>query len=123
MSSTILIIDDDHNLCTNLTTLLQSFNYNIHIANLGYDGLNKANSVFPDLIICDMMMPDLSGFEILRKLSENESTKKIPFFFLSAVADPREISKAYDLGASNYITKPFRAKPLLELINKTLLKE
>ncbi|HEX2912916.1 MAG TPA: response regulator [Chloroflexia bacterium] len=112
----ILVIEDDTYVRSNLLTLLEVENYECHGAENGLIGLQKVRELNPDLIICDVMMPELDGYEVLKNLRADTKIASIPFIFLSAKADKQAIDFAMKLGANDYVTKPFTRKELLSAI-------
>ncbi|WP_299124341.1 response regulator [uncultured Winogradskyella sp.] len=120
--TTILIIEDDAVLRDNTAELLELSNYNVITAPNGKVGVDMARKQLPDIIICDIMMPELDGYETLKTLSLNETTKYIPFIFLSAKTEHKDIRKGMDLGADDYITKPFSEDELISAIESRLAK-
>ena len=120
---TILLIEDDVTLRENTEELLElSGYYNVVTAANGKLGLEKAKETKPDIIVCDIMMPELDGYGVLEALSQNEETQFIPFIFLSAKTERGDIRKGMNLGADDYITKPFTEEELLEAIESRLAK-
>ncbi|MCH2034916.1 MAG: response regulator [Tenacibaculum sp.] len=120
---TILLIEDDITLRENTEELLElSGYYNVITAANGKLGVAKAIEELPDIIVCDIMMPELDGYGVLEALSQNESTQFIPFIFLSAKTERGDIRKGMNLGADDYITKPFTEEELLEAIESRLAK-
>jgi CheY-like chemotaxis protein len=85
-------------------------------------GIEKARELKPDLIVCDIMMPELDGYGVLYSLSKNPETAVIPFIFLSAKADKTDIRRGMTLGADDYITKPFDDMDLLQAVESRLKK-
>ena len=118
----ILLIKDNEAMRENTAEMLELANYEVVTAENGKVGMEKAKSVSPDLIICDIMMPELDGYGVLEALSQNESTQFIPFIFLSAKTERGDIRKGMNLGADDYITKPFTEEELLEAIESRLAK-
>ena len=119
---TILLIEDDAVLLENTAELLALSNYKVITAANGEIGVNQAKLNIPDIIICDIMMPVLNGYDVLETLSKNDNTKYIPFIFLSAMTERQDIRKGMNLGADDYITKPFSEDELLSAINSRLAK-
>ncbi len=115
MNKKILIIEDAKVIRENISTLLSEEGYKVFTANNGKDGLQKARENMPDLLLCDIKMPGMDGYEILEALSENDSTKSIPFIFLTAKVEKENISKGLSLGAVDYIFKPFDSDVLAEM--------
>jgi len=103
---TILITDDERFNLEILTDILSS-TYNIRIARNGARALELAKKILPDLILLDVVMPDMSGFELITKLKESELTVNIPVIFVTGLTDPIEEEKGLFLGAVDYIAKPF----------------
>lgn len=122
MSTKILVIEDNIDVRENLEELLQLSGYKVSTAENGKDGINKALEVIPDLILCDIMMPELDGYGVLRFLSNNVTTMNIPFIFLTAKAEKDDFRKGMGLGADDYITKPFDDVDLLDTIELRLKK-
>lgn len=112
----ILVIEDDLFIRENIYEVLELSGYNVFTASNGKEGLDLAFELTPDLIVCDIMMPLADGFEVKERLSLNPSTKNIPFIFLSAKTETKELSMGITLGADDYITKPFEIKDLLKSI-------
>jgi len=119
---TILIIEDDIALRENTAELLELSNYKVITAPNGKIGINKALKHVPDIIICDIMMPEVDGYGVLEKLSNHDKTSQIPFVFLSAKTEHKEIRKGMDLGADDYLTKPFDEEELLSAIESRIAK-
>ncbi len=118
----ILLIEDDTVLRENTAELLELSDFKVTTASDGKQGLKAAKTNSPDIIICDIMMPELDGYEVLASLSKNDKTKYIPFIFLSAKTEHEDIRKGMNLGADDYITKPFTEDELVSAINSRLAK-
>ncbi len=118
----ILIIEDDKNLLESLSEVLNEEGFEIFTACRGDAGLDLLNSVIPDLIICDVMMPGMDGYEVLEEISKNESLSTIPFVFLTARNERNDQRKAMDMGADDYLNKPFSLDELLSTIDIRLKK-
>lgn len=118
----ILIIEDDSVLRENTKELLELSNFRILCAENGKQGIDKAVEYIPDLILCDILMPVLDGYQVLEYLSNNPRTKNIPFLFISAKSDLKDIRFGMNLGADDYITKPFREEELINAINKRIFR-
>ena len=104
----ILLIEDDIVLRENTAELLELSGYKVETASNGRAGIEVAKKYLPNLIVCDIMMPELDGYGALESLSKNDSTKYIPFIFLSAKTERKDVRKGMDLGADDYITKPLQ---------------
>jgi len=118
----ILVIEDNEEMRDNICELLELSNYDAMDAADGKAGVKTAIANIPDLIICDIMMPVLDGYEVLYMLSKNPGTASIPFIFLSAKAEKEDFRKGMDLGADDYLTKPFEEIDLLGAIERRLKK-
>jgi len=118
----ILIIEDDEYVRLSLQDLLEENEFEVIAVSNGFQGVETARTLLPDLIICDIMMPGLDGLQVLRILSQNIKTAVIPFVFLTALSEMSDLRKAMALGANDYIIKPYDAPALLDTI-KTRLKK
>lgn len=120
---TILFIEDDTALRENLGKILSLNNYYPLLAETGIKGLQVAKKMLPDLIICDIMLPDIDGYQILSELSNNKETSTIPFIYLTAKAEMLDLLKGMNLGADDYLTKPLKTKEVLKAIRLRLDKK
>ena len=118
----ILLIEDDTSLRENVVELLELSGFKVLSASDGKIGVDMALRELPDLILCDIMMPELDGYGVLEQLSLNASTRHIPFIFVSAKTERKEVRKGMDLGADDYLTKPFEEDELLGAIQTRLDK-
>jgi len=116
----VLIIEDDVFIRENISEILELSGYRAITATNGNEGLFIALEQLPDLIICDIMMPYMDGYELKKHLSENEAAKNIPFIFLTAKTEIKEQHRGLSLGADDYITKPFEVKYLLKSVKDRL---
>ncbi|WP_179006719.1 response regulator [Winogradskyella forsetii] len=119
---TVLLIEDDTVLRENTAELLELSNYEVVTAANGQIGLEKAVLKKPDIIVCDIMMPVLDGYGVLEGLSKYNDTKFIPFIFLSAKTEHKDVRKGMDLGADDYITKPFTEDEIISAIKSRIAK-
>ena len=119
---TILIIEDDLALRENTSELLKLENYKVLTAPNGKVGIEKAKKSLPDIIVCDIMMPEVDGYGVLEAISMDSETQHIPFIFLSAKTEHKEIRRGMDMGADDYLTKPFEEEELLSAIESRLAK-
>ncbi len=117
----ILIVDDVSKNIQILGNILSQKNYQIAYAQNGEQALNICNRQDFDLILLDIMMPGLDGYEVCRRLKSNPATSEIPVIFLTAKADLDSIIKGFEIGGQDYITKPFNAAELLARVNNHLL--
>jgi len=122
MSSKILLIEDNNDMRENTAEILQLAHYQVFTARNGKEGVELAEKESPDLIVCDIMMPILDGYGVLHMLSKNERTAGIPFIFLTAKAERTDFRKGMEMGADDYITKPFDDIELLNAIESRLKK-
>lgn len=122
MSRRILIVEDDLEIRKNLSTILEMNGYDVIGAGNGSLGLQLALQYLPDLIISDVMMPELDGFEMLNELRKHEETLGIPFLFLTARIEKKDIREGMNLGADDFITKPFDMDDLLDAVNARIQK-
>ena len=118
----LLLIEDDATVRENTAELLELSNYEVVTARNGKMGIEKALEEKPDIIVCDIMMPEIDGYGVLQALSKDPETINIPFIFLSAKTEHKDIRKGMDLGADDYLTKPFEEDELLSAIESRLAK-
>ena len=123
MRKKILLIEDDQIVRENTAEILQLANYEVVTAENGKMGLEKANVFKPDLIICDILMPELDGYGVMQIAMRNEELQRIPIIFMSAKTKHEDIRKGMDLGASDYITKPFEESELLSAVATRLKRK
>lgn len=122
MKNKILIVEDNRDVRENLSELLTLSGYDTIVATNGKEGVEAALAHLPDLILCDIMMPEMDGYTVLRILSKNDTTSPIPFLFLSAKTELSDVRKGMTMGADDYITKPFDDVELLDTIEYRLKK-
>ncbi|MBU6340889.1 MAG: response regulator [Bacteroidetes bacterium] len=118
----ILIIEDNADVRENLAEILELGNYHTLTAENGKIGVEKALQELPDLILCDVMMPELDGFGVLHILGRNQKTADIPFVFLTAKSEKEDFRRGMSLGADDYIVKPFDDEQLMQTIEARLKK-
>ena len=123
MRKKILLIEDDQIVRDNTAEILQLANYEVLTAENGKTGLEKANVFKPDLIICDILMPELDGYGVMQIAMRNKDLQRIPIIFMSAKTKHEDIRKGMDLGASDYITKPFEESELLSAVATRLKRK
>ena len=122
MRNKILVIEDDIDLCQIIATFLKLSRYDVLTSNAGKLGIELAQENQPDLIICDIVMPELDGYGVLHHLSKDPVTANIPFIYLTCRTESADFRKAMNLGADDYITKPFDGVELLNVIELRLKK-
>ena len=120
--TTVLIIEDNDDIRESTREILELTGYQVYEAPEGKTGVELALKHLPDVILCDIMMPELDGFGVLFMLSKNQQTATIPFIFLTAKAERADMRKAMELGADDYLTKPFDDIELLNAIETRLKK-
>lgn len=118
----ILLIEDNPEMRDNTAEILELANFDVVTAQNGKEGVKLAQQVQPDLIICDIMMPELDGYGVLHMLSKDTQTGNIPFIFLTAKAEKGDYRKGMTMGADDYLTKPYDDIELLSAIDTRLKK-
>ena len=122
MKKTILIIEDEPEMRRNLATILRLEQFHPVVAENGRAGVEAALREKPDLILCDVMMPELDGYGVLRELRADAATKATPFIFLTAKGEKPDIRSGMNLGADDYLTKPVAKADLLDAISSRLTR-
>jgi len=120
MSKTILIVDDEAYIVTSLEYVMQSAGFEVAVAYDGEEALEKIAENVPALIILDLMMPKLDGFEVCQKIRENPLWKDIRIIILTAKGRDTERKKGMSLGADDYMTKPFSTRDILDRVKELL---
>jgi two-component system, sensor histidine kinase and response regulator len=118
--SRILVIDDQTIVLRNVGTMLELEGFEVLVADNGMDGLEKAHAVLPDLIICDIWMPEMNGLDVLRELKDDASTRDTAVIIITGIRDEQLIQQLMDEGANAYLSKPFSRDELLATIAKVL---
>jgi two-component system alkaline phosphatase synthesis response regulator PhoP len=118
----ILIAEDERDIRELIVITLQLSGFNVVDVPNGQEAVNKALEILPDLILMDVRMPKMTGYEACKALKENEKTREIPVVFLSAKGQEAEVSTGLDLGAEEYFLKPFAPDELTVKVNKILTK-
>jgi len=118
--SKLLIIEDEAQVRENIKEILELNGYTVLTAEGGLQALPLLKEHFPDLILCDVMMPGLSGHDVLSQVRQQDDIAAIPFVFLTAKADHRDLREGMNLGADDYLAKPFEAKDLLDAVRSRL---
>lgn len=122
MAKKVLIVDDELNIVTALEFLLQKSGYEVMAAQNGDEALKRVESFAPDLVLLDVMMPRISGYEVCRRMRERPEWKHIKIIMLSAKGREAEVSKGVSLGADLYVTKPFSNNELVGKIGELLAR-
>jgi len=120
MSKTILIVDDEAYIVTSLEYVMQSAGFEVAVAYDGVEALEKVAETVPALVILDLMMPKLDGFEVCEKIRENPLWKDIRIIILTAKGRDTERKKGMSLGADDYMTKPFSTRDILNRVKELL---
>ncbi len=115
--SNILLIDDSPDISA---LMLKSHGYNVNVARDGLARIEKATNEHPDLILLDIMMPNMDGYEVCTKLRAMPDMKEIPIIMLTAKDDPESVARCFDLGADSYIVKPFNLPTMVSKLNQFL---
>jgi CheY-like chemotaxis protein len=115
---TVLLIEDNNDIRENTCELLELEGYNVIVADNGVSGLTLAKAHHPDIILCDIMMPEANGYQVLNGLKNDPLIAATPFVFISSSVERKEVEAALGLGANGYIRKPFDAEELFETINR-----
>lgn len=118
----VLFIEDDTVVRENTAELLELADYEVVTASNGKSGVALAKQELPDIIVCDIMMPEMDGYGVLQELAKDPKTQQIPFIFLSAKTEHKDIRKGMDLGADDYLTKPFEEEELISAIESRMAK-
>ncbi len=118
-----MIIEDEDNIRETLEDVLSMQDYIVYSAANGVEGVSKAIELLPDLIICDIVMPELNGFEVIKQLKQNPLTFTIPFLFLTAKSERHERRYGMELGADDYITKPFQGDEIIRAVETRIAKQ
>ncbi len=120
MKKIILVIEDEHHISQLLKFILEKNGFGVLQCYNGRDGIECARMKNPSLIVLDVMMPNMDGFEVAKKLGSNNDTKSIPIIMLSSAAQFKDKVKGLESGAIDYILKPFDKNELIEKINKII---
>jgi DNA-binding response OmpR family regulator len=118
--STIMVVDDNQDMVDLIKAMLEAKGYGVQSANSGQEAFNLLEERKPDLIILDVMMPEMDGLEVLRRLKGAQETSSIPVIMLTALDKPEDKLAGYKMGADDYLTKPFKRIQLMTGINSLL---
>ena len=116
----ILVVDDDPYILMSLEFLMRKNGFDVMVARNGTEALDLVEKQIPDLVLLDIMMPDVDGYEICRYIKKSAKLKATRVVFISAKSKESDIQKSYELGASLYITKPFSTRELLKQVKELL---
>jgi len=121
MAKKILVVDDERHIVRLVEVNLQKAGYTVVTAYDGVEALLKVQSEHPDMVILDVMMPRMDGFEVLKKLQADAATRDIPVIMLTAKAQDADIFQGWSSGVSSYLTKPFNPRELLAFVERIFL--
>jgi len=116
----ILIIDDEPHMARLASYVLQTAGYDVLTAEDGRDGLEKLAQFKPDLVVCDITMPEMDGFEVVRTLRADPRWRHLPVIMLTARGQEQDVQRAQEVGANSYLTKPFSSRQLLGEVQRYL---
>lgn len=120
MTKKVLIVDDEENIVISMEFLIRQAGYELQIARNGEEALDKVGSFGPDLILLDVMMPKINGFEVCRRIRENPTWQAIKIIMLTAKGREVEVTKGLALGVNSYVIKPFSTKELMAEVKRIL---
>lgn len=116
----ILVVEDEKNIRETLVDILQIKGFEVHEADNGQVGLEKVKSVLPDLIISDIMMPVMDGFEMIKIIRKDDQVSHIPILVLSAKAELEDVQKGFNIGIDDYLLKPFDMSSAMHAIESLI---
>ena len=122
MGKRLLVIDDEVDIAETVKIRLEVNGYSVELAYDGLNGIDKAVKALPDLILLDILMPQVDGFEVCRRLRQIPETKNIPVIMLTAIKSSEILQKAKEAGAQDYLAKPFESGELVEIVRFYLEK-
>ncbi|MFP4323653.1 MAG: response regulator [Anaerolineales bacterium] len=122
LNRTILMIDDNHTVQENVHDILKFEGHHVLRAHNGETGLTIARAHYIDLVLCDIMMPGINGYEVLRQLRTYPPLKRVPFVIISSKSTQEDIEYGLELGVDAYVPKPFTADELLSAVNQALAR-
>ena len=114
----VLVVDDEPHILKSLAQYLEMEDFNVDTASSGTEALEKVEGGKPDLVVLDVMMPGMDGFEVLEKMRASEDTASIPVIMLTAKDRSSDVMRGYELGATSYLVKPFNLDELVETIQQ-----
>jgi len=121
--SKVLIVDDEPNILMSLEFLMKKKGYEVFIARDGKEALEITRKALPEVIILDIMMPEVDGYEVCQQVKSGKATKDIKVIFLSAKTKEEDIKKGYEMGADLYLTKPFSTRELMKDVERLIVKQ
>jgi|YNPNPStandDraft_1061719.scaffolds.fasta_scaffold84368_2 DNA-binding response OmpR family regulator len=121
MVKKIVVVDDDRGICNLLSKVFTGEGYITECVYNGKDALKKIDEILPDLVILDIMLPDLNGYQVLELMKKSEKTKNVKVVMLTQKDLLKDVEQAMTLGADNYIVKPFDINRILKTVNEILI--
>ena len=118
LAKKILAVDDEKHIVRLVQVNLERAGYEVVTASDGVEALEQVKNELPDMIVCDVMMPRMDGFEVLRRLKADQSTREIPVIMLTAKAQDADVFKGWQSGVDAYLTKPFNPMELLAFVRR-----
>ncbi|WP_294222795.1 MULTISPECIES: response regulator transcription factor [Chryseobacterium] len=119
----IIIADDEHKILMSLEYSFRKNGYDVFIARDGTEVVEFLKTITPDIILLDIMMPNLDGYSTLEIIKQDEKLKNTKIIFLSAKNNPKDMEKGLEMGADAYITKPYSIKKLMQMIEEMMVNE
>ena len=119
----ILIVEDSPTQALKLQYILEQHDYRVAVANNGQKALNYLKEHTPALVISDIVMPEMDGYEMCRKIKERESLKDIPVILLTSLSDPADVIRGLQCGADNFVTKPYQEDFLISRVKSALINQ
>ncbi len=116
----VLVVDDDEHIQKSLSQYLEMEDFDVDVASSGPQALEQARRQTPDLVLLDIMMPEMDGFEVVERLRQQPSTQHVPIILLTARGQDTDVIKGYHMGVSSYLTKPFNLDELVDTIREVL---
>ena len=120
--ATVLVVDDDPVILKLLEVNFEMEGFEVVRAADGFEGLERARAVLPDIVVLDVMMPRMTGYEVAKALREDDGTAHIPIIFVTARAQSSDVERGMELGVDDYITKPFDPLDLIDRVNTLLAR-
>jgi DNA-binding response OmpR family regulator len=118
----VLVIEDEHELRESIAEILTYEEFEPYTASNGLQGIKIAKEKLPDVVLCDILMPEMNGFDVLKELNKKNGISNMPFIFITALSGRNNYRQGMELGADDYLTKPFTRKELLQAISSRLKK-
>jgi DNA-binding response OmpR family regulator len=114
----ILVVEDSPTIVSTVEQFLQMQGYGVHVARDGLSALAAVRALSPKLVLLDIILPKVDGFEVLNVIRNNPNYDRMPIIMMSALTNPEDVERAYDVGADDYIKKPFTETDLLDIVKE-----